>query len=32
MEDGEISEIISENSTLAAKILSQSAMKKRMQI
>jgi ABC-type multidrug transport system fused ATPase/permease subunit len=32
MDDGEISEIISENSTLAAKILSQSAMKKRMQI
>ena len=32
MDDGEISGIISENSTLTGKILSQSAMKKRMQI
>lgn len=32
MDDGEISEIISENSTLTGKILSQSAMKKKLKI
>ena len=32
MEDGEISGIISENSTLTGNILAQSTMKKRMQI